>query len=392
MYRKSFSIMVLIVLVLTIFLTGCGEDEEEIASLSLSIGVSPAMSPGSYSVRVTVTGTGMTPVIKTQTLSSQSISIGEHKMTIINIPAGSNRNVKVEILRDNEITFESSDTIDLVGGITNNLSTQVSPVDHELIADYETTILNTTNLENGFVKIDASQSYDTHYDIEISWDWGDGTVTDFDSRFRAEHTYTSPGVYEITITFRDQSDNPIAVTESVIVTTSFISGNSNGQGLIRPGVGIAGVDLGDSLVDLDDLYGEPDMFEYDEDTDTYDFFYADIGLLGFFWNDFTVAMLTILEPNTSETAGGNGLGSSRTSVESEFGRAEEIDGLVYWYWAIGIAFGYDNSSRVEDISVFEPFLEAPARQTSTSQRGQKIRNSSLFKERHRTTRRMLIQN
>ena len=198
MYRKSFSIMALMIFVLTIFLPGCGEDEEETASLSLSIGISPAMSPASYSVRVTITGTGMTPVIKTQTLSPQSISIGEHKMTIVNIPAGSNRNVKVEILSGNETMFEASDTVDLAGGGTNNLSTQVSPVDHELIADYEATILNTTNLENGFVKIDASQSYDTHYDIEISWDWGDGTVTDFSSRFRAEHTYTTPGVYNIT--------------------------------------------------------------------------------------------------------------------------------------------------------------------------------------------------
>ncbi len=392
MYRKSFSIMALMILVLTIFLPGCGEDEEETASLSLSIGISPAMSPASYSVRVTITGAGMTPVIKTQTLSPQSISIGEHKMIIVNIPAGSNRNVKVEILRDNEITFEASDTVDLTGGGTNYLSTQVNPVDHELIANYEATLLNTTDLENGFVKIDASQSYDTHYDIEISWDWGDGTVTDFSSRFRAEHTYTTPGVYSITITLRDKSGNPIVVTESVIITTGFINGNGNGPYLIRPGVGVADANIGDSLIDLDDLYGEPDVFVYDEDTDTYDFYYVDIGLMGFFWNDLTVGILTIVEPNTSRTAGGNGLGSTRTSVEREFGRAEEIDGQVYWYWTIGIAFGYDYNSRVEDISIFEPFLEAPARQTNTSQRGQKIRNSSLFKERHRTTRRMLIQN
>jgi len=388
MYRKSFSIMALMIFVLTIFLPGCGEDEEETASVSLSIGISPAMSPASYSVRVTITGTGMTPVIKTQTLSPQSISIGEHKMTIVNIPAGSNRNVKVEILRDNEITFEASDTVDLVGGGTNYLSTQVNPVEHELIADYEATLLNTTNLENGFVKIDASQSYDTHYDIEISWDWGDGTVTDFSSRFRAEHTYTTPGVYNITITLRDKSDNPIVVTESVIITTGSI--NDNGP-VIRPGVGAAGVYLGDSLIDLDDLYGEPDVFVYDEDTDTYDFFYVDIGLMGFFWNDFTVAMLIIVEPNTSETADGNGLGSTRTSVEREFGRAEEIDGQLHWYWTIGIAFGYDNSSRVEDISIFEVFPAAPARQISTSQREQKIRDSYLLKKHHSAARRILIQ-
>jgi hypothetical protein len=388
MYRKFSSIVVLMLLGLATLLPGCGEEGEETASLTVSIGMSPAMSQGNYLARVTITGPGMEPTTKTQDLAIILGGNRDHKMNIDNISPGNNLSVRVEILMDWETLFEASDTVDLLSGSTNYLRIKVSPVNHELFIDNEVTMLDTADLENGLVEIDASKSYDTHYDIEISWDWGDGEVTDFNSRFRAEHTYTSPSVYEVTITCRDQSDNPVVETMSVTVDVKPKSGTGLlDSSLIIPGVGAAGISIGDPVSKVRELYGEPDYFD-----DVFGWLsYYDVGISVTFWGDTGVDGIFISEPNGSKTGGGNGIGSTRASVESEFGLAEEIDGVDHWYWTKGINFGYYANGTVENIYIFEPLFAAPARQARVSQDGRKIRSSSLLKEHHRTARRAFIR-
>jgi hypothetical protein len=70
-------------------------------------------------------------------------------------------------------------------------------------------------------------------------------------------------------------------------------------------------------------------------------------------------------------------------VESEFGRAEEIEELKHWYWKKGIEFDYDDKSIVTEIFIFKPIGAAPARLIDLVQRKQEIRNKSAL-EKHAT--------
>ncbi len=67
---------------------------------------------------------------------------------------------------------------------------------------------------NPTYRFDASDSYDIDGEIvSYEWDFGDGTVA---QGIAAEHTYTAPGTYEVTLTVTD--DDGLASTVSMMVT------------------------------------------------------------------------------------------------------------------------------------------------------------------------------
>jgi hypothetical protein len=83
------------------------------------------------------------------------------------------------------------------------------------------------------VDVDGSlSSSETGGDItELSWDWGDGTATE--TGVRANHTYSTPGRYTITLTVRDASSrvgnttrmvSPAATTVDVKISKAFTAG------------------------------------------------------------------------------------------------------------------------------------------------------------------------
>lgn len=143
---------------------------------------------------------------------------------------------------------------------------------------------------------------------------------------------------------------------------------------IIPGVKAAEIILGDRLQKVKELYGEPD-YEIDESGH---FSYREIGLSGFFEGilgvNAYVRNLFVRSPYKAKTAGGNGIGSTRSSVEKEFGLPEE-DGD--WYWSKGIEFDYDYRDLVDSIFIFSPIGNALAPEKGMSSNAQVLAKSEL---------------
>ena len=129
---------------------------------------------------------------------------------------------------------------------------------------------------------------------------------------------------------------------------------------------------------------KPDSFDHN----LFSYWNQGHGLSGFVDGIGLVESLFLSSPNTSKTAGGNGIGSSLSSVESEFGAAQEIsdneydDGDDHWYWELGIQFDYDAGSNVERIFIFKPHVTfAGARLQNggvTIQQKQLLQNKAAF--------------
>jgi hypothetical protein len=185
-------------------------------------------------------------------------------------------------------------------------------------------------------------------------------------------TWTVPireGSVTVSIKVSDGVSKPTIKSKTVTVS----------HPLIVPGRQAAGIKLGDPFDRVKELYGKPS----EVDGRLFAYWEPDIGLSGFLDGIDLVEDLFLMAPNKSKTAGGNGIGSTLKSVESEFGRAEEIEELKHWYWKKGIEFDYDDKSIVTDIFIFKPIGAAPARLIDLVQRKQEIRNKSAL-EKHAT--------
>ncbi len=168
------------------------------------------------------------------------------------------------------------------------------------------------------------------------------------------------------------------------VAVSSIEVNVILHSLIVPGREASGIRLGDEYDTVKALYGEPDNFDHN----LFSYWNQDLGFSGFVDGIGLVESLFLSSPNTSKTAGGNGIGSALSSIEGEFGAAEEInddeddDGEDHWYWTMGVQFDYDAGSNVERIYVFKPhinFAVAPVQYGDvTIQQGQIIQNKAAF--------------
>ena len=167
------------------------------------------------------------------------------------------------------------------------------------------------------------------------------------------------------------------------VTTTSIEVNVI-HALIVPGREAGGIRLGDEYDMVKALYGEPDSFGHN----LFSYWNQDSGFSGFVDGIGLVDSLFLSSPNTSKTAGGNGIGSALSSIEAEFGMAKEInddeddDGEDHWYWTMGIQFDYDAGSNVERIYVFKPhihFAGAPVQYGDvTIQQEQLLQNKAAF--------------
>jgi hypothetical protein len=146
--------------------------------------------------------------------------------------------------------------------------------------------------------------------------------------------------------------------------------------LIVAGEQAAGIKLGDAFDKVKALYGRPS----DRDGNWFAYWDPDIGLSGFLYGIDWVDGLFIREPNKTQTADGNGIGSIRKQVEAEFGRAEEIEdeGKSHWYWKKGIHFEYDDDSRVTLIYIFLPIGAAPARVADALPRKQELQDKATY--------------
>ena len=160
----------------------------------------------------------------------------------------------------------------------------------------------------------------------------------------------------VTITVDDGVNEMVEKSAEVIVNNS----------LIVPGKEAAGIVLGDEFDRVKVLYGKPDKEERGIGGGLN---YWDIGLsisddgIGHVWSlhiykpfEGDIIRQIRHKPSLAKTTGGNGIGSTRKRVESEFGPAEEIKdgGSDHWYWKKGINFQYDAASKVERIYIFKP--------------------------------------
>ena len=176
------------------------------------------------------------------------------------------------------------------------------------------------------------------------------------------------GIINITLTVDD--GHRVSVTSSVGINII--------RALIVPGREASGIRLGDSLDKVIMLHGEPDDVS---DFGYFSYWASDKGISGFLDGIGLVSSLFISEPNTSLTAGGNGIGSHVSSIEGELGMASEIDtedgANQHWYWELGIQFDYDSDSNATNIFVFKPisgYVPEGSQYRDTSQTKEQIRS------------------
>ena len=167
---------------------------------------------------------------------------------------------------------------------------------------------------------------------------------------KATATWDAPidmGVATVALTVDDGTNGAVTSTADINII----------HALIIPGLEAAGIRLGDGFDRVTMLHGEPDDLD---DIGFFSYWLSGKGLSGFLDGIGLVDGLFIAEPNTSRTAGGNGIGSHVSSVENELGAAGEIDKdenegtEEHWYWESGINFDYDADSNVDGIFVFKP--------------------------------------
>ena len=101
----------------------------------------------------------------------------------------------------------------------STVPTQETPTEPQLI----TVITNFGVLENGHVRVDANQFLKTHNEIEVKWDWGDGEQTNYTKELVAEHVYTHPGEYVITLTVRNPLSTTVLTTQEKLIAVATAS-------------------------------------------------------------------------------------------------------------------------------------------------------------------------
>ena len=156
-----------------------------------------------------------------------------------------------------------------------------------------------------------------------------------------------PGKYSVKVNVSDGKEFAISSVDITVTEKQ----KPETDGLIVPGKQVAGIKMGDSLDDIESIYGVGEK-EYE---DTYFFSsYQDYGLVIVFDDRDRVDGILLFKPNKSKTAGGNGIGSTAVGVKTEFGEPEEIIETEYWYYTEGIAFIHDDNSKVTGILIFYP--------------------------------------
>ena len=235
MYSKFLLIMLLLLPSLIAFFSGCGElDGLTSTSVRVEIRFLTNISQGQYSILTEITAPDMDTITKTQNLTVQE-DLEKIYITVEDVPPGDNRNVKVEISKDGEVIYEAATNTDVQEDSYNPLILNVAPAGHALIADFD---LKTSDVKVGeLVYVDADESYDTHYDIEVKWDWGDGNITDFGQQLTATHVYSKEGDYTIALTVRNEIGNESSKTQNVRVTgtsttSKFLVSTKNGLFMI----------------------------------------------------------------------------------------------------------------------------------------------------------------
>ena len=214
---------------LTLFLSGCGDDASETTtpeanttSAKIPIIFSNVVEAGEYVVRIIITGPSLEKITKD---TNFVVAPGRNRfdeITVEDLPVGENRLVEVEILKDGTVLYGGSQRVTLLGDRANNLPAMtVNPVGHRLVAIFEMATSNTNSLDNGYVQVDASGVYDSHYGIsEVKWDWGDGEQAAYQKERIASHTYTYPGEYIIALTVQNSATTPAAATLKKAVTVT----------------------------------------------------------------------------------------------------------------------------------------------------------------------------
>lgn len=179
--------------------------------------------------------------------------------------------------------------------------------------------------------------------------------------------WTAPiemGVATVTLTINDGINNDVTKSADISVIHS----------LIVPGQEAAGIKLGTRFDKVLRLYGTPDWRakvsthepaeertiaeEYRNSIGT-KFYWHNAGLTVYFDLSYRVYKIRIHEPNTAKTAGGNGIGSSRDELKTEFvvpssgaGQQGYNFPVITEYWdQAGIGFTYDSSFKVMEIFI-----------------------------------------
>lgn len=214
------AVITLLTIGLTLFLCGCGDDTEETASVEIPILLKNVTEEGTYAVKVTITGAGIKPIGVEQDLIIQADKDTVH-ITVDDVPREGEWNVKVDMrlsAKDETVVYQGQGQLLLSGGDVANVSPiTVAAVIHQFVATFEVTsearLTELGYLENGHIIADAGESKDTFYGISVKWDWGDGQQTKYSQELTAEHTYTKPGDYLVTLFVK----NHAPVAESKVV-------------------------------------------------------------------------------------------------------------------------------------------------------------------------------
>jgi formylglycine-generating enzyme required for sulfatase activity len=221
---KTLSFITLIFIGFTLFLFSCGGDDEPTpTSAKILMSFSNVTAQGEYLVEITITGSGIAaPITADQNLAVQAGRDQPYEITVGNIPAGDNRLVTVEILKDGTAVFEGSGTGNLSSDGANRVPITVKDVP-TLFARFELTASDVRSLRNGHVKVDASASEATKGKIkDVKWDWGDGEQTEFNTALTAEHTYTRSfrQLLTITLTVRNDASPPVTAEHTEVISVT----------------------------------------------------------------------------------------------------------------------------------------------------------------------------
>jgi len=167
----------------------------------------------------------------------------------------------------------------------------------------------------------------------------------------------TPGKYSIKVNVSDGKE--YAYNDVNITVIEQKEQEPTKGGIIVPGEQALGIRIGDSIAKIESLYGKG-VAEVSGDFLFYT--YLESGITFTIDESNRVESIFIFQPNTSKTAGGNGVGSTLVSVEKELGKPEEIDeSSRRWYWTKGIEIDYDESSRVLMMFIFSQSIQAPSK-------------------------------
>ena len=209
------AIIALLIITLTASLLGCGEDTEETTSVQIPILLKNVTEKGTYTVKVRLMRSQTHPIQTEQDLIIQT-DTDRIYVTIDEIPRGEEWVIEIDMrrtLNDRIVVYQGQGQL----LFSDRWVTDVSPITveavaHQFVATFELTsevkLTEAGYLENGHIIVDAGQSKDTFYGISVKWDWGDGGQTEYSQKLTAEHTYTKPGNYLVTLSAKNNAPVP----------------------------------------------------------------------------------------------------------------------------------------------------------------------------------------